>query len=55
MAKITAWLVTLAGVLLILPALGVSSLAAVSAKWLLPLIVLIIGLTKLARNYKMMK
>lgn len=54
MAKITAWLVTLIGVLLVLPLVGVAALDGVS-KWLVPIAVLVIGLTKLARNYKMMK
>ena len=51
MAKITAWLVTLIGVLLVLPLLGVNQLAALNS-WLIPLAVLVIGITKLMRNYK---
>jgi len=51
MAKLTAWLVTLIGVLLILPLLGVSALDKVS-EWLIPLAVLVIGIGKLVRNYK---
>lgn len=51
MAKLTAWLVTLVGVLLILPLLGVTQLDAVSA-WVVPLAVLVIGIGKLMRNYK---
>ncbi|MCX8158923.1 MAG: hypothetical protein N3D20_01380 [Candidatus Pacearchaeota archaeon] len=54
MAKLTAWLVTLVGVLLVLPLLGVSQLDALS-KWLIPLAVLVIGIGKLVRNYKLMK
>ena len=54
MAKLTAWLVTLIGVLLVLPLLGVTALAGVS-DWLVPVAVLVIGLGKLARNYGMMK
>ena len=54
MALLTAWLVTLIGVLLVLPLLGVTALDAISA-WLIPIAVLVIGLGKLARNYGMMK
>lgn len=50
MAKLTAWLVTLIGVLLILPLLGVTQLDAVS-KWIVPLAVLVVGIGKLMRNY----
>jgi purine-cytosine permease-like protein len=50
MAKLTAWLVTLVGVLLVLPLLGVSQLDALSA-WLVPLSVLAVGIGKLVRNY----
>jgi hypothetical protein len=52
MAKLTAWVVTLVGVLLVLPLVGVTALDAVS-KWLIPLGVLAIGVGKLMRNYKM--
>lgn len=51
MAKLTAWLVTLIGVLLILPLIGVSQLDAIS-EWIVPLAVLVIGIGKLIRNYK---
>lgn len=50
MAKLTAWLVTIIGVLLVLPLIGVSQLDALS-KWLVPLGVLAIGIGKLVRNY----
>lgn len=50
MAKLTAWLFTLWGVLLVLPLLGVEALMTT---WAIPLIVLVIGLGKLSRNYKM--
>ena len=53
MAKITAWLVTLIGVLMVIPLLSASlgeSLADLS-KWAVPLAVLVIGITKLMRNY----
>jgi hypothetical protein len=52
MAKLTAWLVTLVGVLLVLPLLGVSALDGLSA-WLIPLAVLVIGIGKLVRNYNL--
>jgi hypothetical protein len=51
MAKLTAWLVTLVGVLLVLPLIGVTQLADISA-WLIPLLVLVIGIGKLMRNYQ---
>jgi len=51
MAKLTAWLVTLIGVLLVLAALGVS-LGALLDTWLIPIAVLVIGVGKLMRNYK---
>jgi len=50
MAKLTAWLVTLIGILLMLPLIGVSQLNAISA-WIVPLAVLVIGVSKLLRNY----
>ncbi len=54
MAKLTAWLVTLIGVLLILPLIGVSQLDTIS-KWIVPLAVLVIGIGKLMRNYSKRK
>lgn len=51
MAKISAWLITIIGILLILPLLGFTEL---DFPWLVPVLVLILGLTKLARNYKWM-
>jgi len=50
MAKLTAWLVTIIGVLLVLGALGIS-LGAALDKWLIPLAVLVVGIGKLMRNY----
>jgi hypothetical protein len=52
MAKLTAWLVTLIGVLMVLalvPSLAVT-LVGIN-KWLIPVAVLVIGIGKLARNY----
>jgi len=51
MAKLTAWLVTVIGVLLILPLIGVTVLDGIS-EWIIPLAVLAIGIGKLVRNYK---
>lgn len=50
MAKLTAWLVTIVGVLLVLPLIGVSQLAAYN-DWLIAVAVLVIGVSKLIRNY----
>ncbi len=50
MAKLTAWLVTLIGILLVLPLIGVSALASIN-DWVIALAVLIIGIAKLVRNY----
>jgi len=52
MAKLTAWLVTLIGVILVLPLLGVTALEAYK-DWLIALAVLVIGIGKLIRNYKL--
>ena len=54
MVKTTAWLITLVGVLLLLPLLGVDIGAGLSA-WLIALAWFVVGVTKLARNYGMMK
>ena len=54
MAKISAWLITLVGIVLLLPLIGVDIGAELSA-WLVALAWLLVGLTKLARNYGMMK
>ena len=50
MAKLTAWLVTLVGVLLLLPLIGLDIGATLSA-WLIGLAWLIVGIGKLVRNY----
>ena len=49
MAKLTAWLVTLVGVLWLLPLLGVST--STWGGWLIGLSFLVIGIGKLMRNY----
>lgn len=51
MAKLTAWLVTLVGVLYLLPLVSVDIGATLSA-WLVALSFLAIGIGKLVRNYK---
>ncbi len=55
MAKITAWLVTLIGLLMVLGLIpGLSSylsLATLWVQWVISLAVLAIGITKLMRNY----
>lgn len=57
MAKITAWLVTLVGVLLVLAAPGIAVISLTDAwvAWVVALAVLVVGITKLMRNYKMGK
>jgi len=52
MAKLTAWLVTLIGVILILSLLGVRALEPYR-NWLIAIAVLVIGIDKLVRNYKL--
>lgn len=54
MAMLTAWLVTIIGILLLLPALGLL-LPAWVITWIVPLAVLIIGIGKLIRNYSYKK
>jgi len=54
MAKLTAWLVTLLGVLLILPLIGITQLGTVTdgiLAWLIAIVVLVVGISKLLRNY----
>ena len=50
MAKLTAWLITIIGILLILPLIGLDIGVTLSA-WLIALAWLIIGTSKLMRNY----
>ena len=50
MAKLTAWMVTLVGVLLVLPLIGLD-IGATLSSWLIALAVLLVGITKLMRNY----
>ena len=55
MAKLTAWLVTLVGLLLLLPLIGVTQLEGTVTNWLVALAVLVIGIAKLVRNYSSKK
>lgn len=50
MAKLTAWLVTILGILLLLPLIGVDIGADLSS-WLIAIGVLVVGIGKLMRNY----
>jgi len=52
MAKITAIIVTLIGILLILQELGVLSVVTDWNGWLIAIGVLVIGIAKLIRNFK---
>lgn len=50
MAKLTAWVVTIMGILLLLPLIGVTALAQFN-DWLIAIGVLVVGIGKLMRNY----
>jgi general stress protein CsbA len=52
MAKLTAWVVTILGLVLILAALGVFSITDTWFLWILSIGVLIVGIGKLVRNYR---
>ncbi len=54
MAKLTAWVVTVIGVLLLLRQLGMLPNLTQYNDWLIPLGVLVIGVGKLVRNYNLM-
>jgi len=52
MAKLTAWVVTIIGLLLVLKAaLPTMSLGTLLDTWLIPVGVLVVGVGKLVRNY----
>jgi len=51
MAKLTAWLVTLIGVLMVLQLLMPATFAGAWYGWVVAVAVLAIGVTKLIRNY----
>ena len=50
MAKLSGWLITIIGVLMVLPLVGVA-LSATLNSWLLALLFLALGVSKLIRNY----
>lgn len=52
MAKVTAWLVTLIAIFLIIPLVWTldTSMTMIN-NWIIAILVLIIGITKLVRNY----
>ncbi len=55
MAKLTAWLVTLIGVLLVLALLIPATFSGLWFNWVIALAVLVIGISKLIRNYSYKK
>jgi len=55
MAKLTAWLVTFVGVLLVFQLLMPAVFVGTWFNWALALSILVIGIGKLLRNYGMMK
>lgn len=52
MAKMSAWIITVIGAILVLAKLGID---LTMNGWLIPLLVLALGVTKLLRSYKLMK
>jgi hypothetical protein len=52
MAKLTAWLVTLLGVLLLLNLIVPSAFSGAWFGWVIAIAVLLVGIGKLMRNYK---
>lgn len=55
MAKLTAWFVTLIGLLLVLALLLPATFSGDWFNWVIALAVLVIGVTKLIRNYSKKK
>lgn len=52
MAKLTAWLVCLLGVVMVLGLLGLGfDWTTMWVQWVVALVVLVIGISKLVRNY----
>jgi len=51
MAKLTAWLVTLVGVLLVLQLLSPATFSGSWFNWIVALSVFVVGVGKLMRNY----
>ena len=56
MNKITAWGITILGILLLIPSLGINQLGTISwdgiISWIIPIILIIIGIEALMRKYK---
>mgnify|MGYP003975924525 CR=1 FL=1 len=56
MNKITAWGVTIAGLLLLLPNIGVTQLGSISwngfISWAVPIVLILVGIEALIRKYK---
>ncbi|MEK6890740.1 MAG: hypothetical protein AABX03_01245 [Nanoarchaeota archaeon] len=55
MAKLTAWILTIIGILLLLSAAGLLSVITDWNNWLIAIGVLVIGISKIIRSYKLMK
>ncbi len=55
MAKLTAWLVTVIGVLLVLALLLPATFSGLWFNWVIALAVLVIGVSKLIRDYSSKK
>ena len=57
MAKLTAWLVVLIGILLVLAAPGIAliSMSDSWVSWVIAIAVLVVGIGKLVRNYSKRK
>lgn len=55
MAKLTAWLVTIIGLLLVLKEAGLLAALTAYNGWIIAIAVLVIGIGKLMRNYKKKK
>lgn len=55
MAKLTAWLVTIIGLLLVLALVIPKTFSGTWFNWIIALAVLIIGISKLIRNYSTRK
>ena len=52
MAKLTAWLVTIIGVIMVLGLLGLGfDWTTAWVQWVIALLVLVVGIAKLSRNY----
>jgi len=55
MAKLTAWIVTIIGVLLVLPLIGFNQFGTIGSggilDWVVAVGILVVGIGKLQRNY----